>query len=182
VHRRGTALDEINSATQIYASAYAEAPYNEGPQDVADFRSGWPSRVAQPSFRLVVAHLRGEPIGFSFGHQFNVNTRWWSGLLDRVDEDVITEHEGRTFAVIELAVLEELRGYGIGRELHSHLLAGLAEERATLLVRPDAVAARSAYLSWAYRPIGRLQPFPDEPIYDAMVKELHSPRPSPARS
>jgi hypothetical protein len=56
--------------------------------------------------------------------------------------------------------------------LHTHLLAGLTEERATLLVRPDAAAARSAYLSWSYRPIGRLQPFPDGPIYDAMMKDL----------
>ena len=92
VHRRGTALGAIDSIKQIYASAYAEAPYNEGPKDVADFCSGWPSRVAQPSFRLVVARLRGEPIGFSFGHQLTMNTRWWNGLLDRVDEDVITEH------------------------------------------------------------------------------------------
>ncbi len=182
VHRRGTALGAIDSIKHIYASAYAETPYNEGPQDVTNFCLGWPGRVAQPSFRLVVAHLRGEPIGFSFGHQLTVNTRWWNGLLDRVDEDVITEHDGRTFAVIELAVLGELRGNGIGRELHLHLLAGLAEERATLLVRPDAVAARSAYLAWEYRPIGRLQPFADGPIYDAMVKELHTGQRVPSRS
>jgi GNAT superfamily N-acetyltransferase len=182
VHRRGTALGAIDSIKHIYASAYAETPYNEGPQDVTNFCLGWPGRVAQPSFRLVVAHLRGEPIGFSFGHQLTVNTRWWNGLLDRVDEDVIKEHEGRTFAVIELAVLRELRGHGIGRELHLHLLAGLTEERATLLVRPDAVAARSAYLAWEYRPIGRLQPFADGPIYDAMVKELHTGQRVPSRS
>ena len=79
---------------------------------------------------------------------------------------------GRTFAVIELAVQDTFRRSGIGRELHTHLLAGLTEERATLLVRPDAIAARSAYLSWEYRPIGRLQPFANGPTYDAMIKEL----------
>ena len=59
VYRRGTALAEIDAIAPIYASAYAEAPYHEGPDDVAEFRAGWPRRVAQPSFRLVVARLAG---------------------------------------------------------------------------------------------------------------------------
>lgn len=172
VHRRGTALDQLGAIEGIYANAYAEPPYHEGPEDVAEFCAGWPHRVAQPSFRLVVARLHGTPVGFTFGHQLTANTRWWNGLLDRVDEDVITEHPGRTFAVIELAVEDTFRRSGIGRELHTHLLAGLTEERATLLVRPDATAARVAYLSWAYRPIGRLQPFANGPTYDAMIKQL----------
>jgi ribosomal protein S18 acetylase RimI-like enzyme len=170
VYRRGTALEELGSIGPLYAGAYAEAPYYESPADVAEFGNGWPSRVEQPSFRLVVARLDGEPVGFSFGHQLTPTTRWWTGMLDEVDQDVITERPGRTFAVIELAVERAVRGHGIARELHTHLLAGLTEERATLLVRPDAIAARSAYLSWSYRPIGRLQPFPDGPTYDAMIK------------
>jgi ribosomal protein S18 acetylase RimI-like enzyme len=176
VHRRGTARVQLDAVEGIYASAYAEPPYREGPEDVAEFCAGWPHRVAQPSFRLVVARLRGAPVGFTFGHQLTANTRWWNGLLDQVDEDVVTERPGRTFAVIELAVQNTFRRCGIGNELHAHLLAGLTEERATLLVRPDAIAARSAYLSWGYRPIGRLQPFANGPTYDAMIKEVQVPR------
>jgi hypothetical protein len=77
-----------------------------------------------------------------------------------------------------LAVEDTFRRSGIGRELHTHLLAGLSEERATLLVRPDATAARVAYLSWAYRPIGRLQPFANGPTYDAMIKQLVVDKPA----
>ena len=85
----------------------------------------------------------------------------------------MTEHEGRTFAVIELAVDGPFpRKHGIGRELHTYLLAGLREERATLLVRPEATAARCAYLSWSYHRIGRLQPFANGPVYEAMIKPL----------
>jgi ribosomal protein S18 acetylase RimI-like enzyme len=93
-------------------------------------------------------------------------------MLNDVDTETITERPGRTFAVIELAVHRTMRGNGIARELHTHLLAGLIEERATLLVRPDAGRARSAYLSWAYDIVGRLQPFPKGPVYEAMVKML----------
>ena len=93
-------------------------------------------------------------------------------MVDDVDEDLTRERPGRTFAVIELAVRRDVRRHGVARELHTHLLAGLTAERATLLVRPDAGAAYSAYLAWSYRSIGRLQPVPDGPVYDAMMKEL----------
>lgn len=172
VYRCGTALAQIDDIAPIYASAYAEAPYHEGPDDVAEFRAGWPRRVAQPSFRLVIARIQGEPAGFAFGHQLTTDTRWWDGMLDDVGADVVTEHPDRTFAVIELAVKRAMRRRGFAHELHTHLLAGLAEERATLLVRPDAEPARSAYLSWSYVVLGRLQPFPDGPVYNAMVREL----------
>ena len=81
---------------------------------------------------------------------------------------------GRTFAVIELAVPPRVRRsrYCAVNSTRTFRLVW-SEERATLLVRPDAGPARTAYLSWAYRPLGRLQPFPDGPVYDAMVKELH---------
>lgn len=173
LYRRGTALDEIDAIAPIYASAYAEAPYHEGPGDVAEFCASWPRRVAQPSFRLVVARLRDEPSGFCFGHQLATDTQWWDGMLDDVDADLVAERPGRTFAVIELAVQRTMRGHGIARELHTHLIAGLAEERATLLVRSDAFPARSAYVSWEYGMVGRLQPFRDGTVYDAMVKCLH---------
>lgn len=173
VHRAGTALAELPSIVPVYEGAYREAPYNEGPDDVAEFSKGWPTRVSQPSFRLVTASLGGRTVGFAFGHQLRATTQWWQGMLDDVERDVVTEYEGRTFAVIELAVGAAWRNHGIGRELHTLLLVGLKEERATLLVRPEATAARRAYLSWSYQPIGRLQPFADGPIYDAMVKALH---------
>jgi ribosomal protein S18 acetylase RimI-like enzyme len=120
----------------------------------------------------VTARLHERILGFAFGHQLRATTQWWRGMLDDVERDVVMEHEGRTFAVIELAVDAGVRNQGIGRELHTYLLAGLREERATLLVRPEATAARCAYLSWAYQAVGRLQPFADGPVYDAMIKPL----------
>ena len=173
VYREGTALAELASVEPVYASAYAEPPYNEGTDDVAAFGKGWPSRVAQPSFRLVIARFKARPVGFAFGHQLITTTRWWDGMLDDVDDKVTTEREGRTFAIIELAVNGVLREHGIARELHSYLLAGLTEERVTLLVRPEAKAARCAYLSWRYQPVGRIQPFIDGPTYEAMIRALH---------
>ena len=174
VYRQGTALAQLENIEPVYAEAYIEPPYNEGPDDVAEFGKGWPSRVAQPCFRLVVARQGTDVIGFTFGHQLAPSTQWWNGMLDSVESDTTVERKGRTFAIIELAVDTRWRRKGIARQLHSYLLAGLREERATLLVRPEASAAGRAYSSWGYRVIGRLQPFTEGPIYSAMMRSLDS--------
>lgn len=169
-HGADTAVARLGAVGELYAEIYAEPPYCEGPADVADFAASWPRRVAQPNFRLILAQHDDQQIGFSFGFQLTVGTRWWDGALTPLPADLTTERPGRTFAIIEIAVRRMHRRRGVARRMHAELTAGLAEERITLLVRPDTPAPRCAYLSWGYRPVGRIQPFRDGPVYDAMVK------------
>jgi ribosomal protein S18 acetylase RimI-like enzyme len=157
----------------LYAEIYAEGPYCEGPAGVAEFEQQWDSRTVQPGFRVVIAHAAvDEEIGFAFGHRLVTNTKWWGGMLDPVPEGTTQETPSRTFAVIEVAVRSAHRRHGIGNALHHELLVGREEQRVTLLCRPEATAARAAYTAWGYRDLGRLQPFPDAPIYIAMVRDL----------
>ncbi len=72
--------------------------------------------------------------------------------------------------MIELAVRAPWRRQGYAAQLHAHLIAGLSEERLTLLVRPDAEPARRAYTAWGYERVGQIQPFEDGPVYDAMLR------------
>ena len=156
----------------IYSDVYAEPPYLEGPADFDDFGQSLPRRAAAPGFRLVVAYVGNEAVGFALGHELGAQTRWWDGALAPLPEDVTSERPGRTFAVIELAVRKPWRGHGYAGQLHSHLIAGLRVERLTLLVRPDAERAHRAYELWGYQPVGQVQPFDDGPIYDAMLRPL----------
>lgn len=149
-----------------------QPPYNQGPAEVEDFTSGWPRRIDQLNFRLVIARRADEPVGFAFIFQLPAQTKWWSGAVTPLPNDTTTERPGRTFAIIEIAVRRPYRQRGLGRMLHTHLTAGLSEERITLLVRPDAPAPQHAYLSWGYQPVGQIQPFPDGAVYDAMIKSL----------
>lgn len=71
-------------------------------------------------------------------------------------------------------------------ELASHricfrdLVADLSEERIALLVRPEAAPApQQAYLSWGYRDVGQIRPFPGAPVYSAMIKQLACPGTQP---
>ncbi|MEJ2862167.1 GNAT family N-acetyltransferase [Actinomycetospora flava] len=160
----------------IYSEVYAEAPYHEGAADFSDFAESLPRRAEVPSFRVVVASSDGDVVGFALGHQLTPNTKWWDGALEPPPSDVTTEWSGRTFAVIELAVRGPWRKQGYAAQLHAHLIAGLTEERLTLLVRPDAEPAHKAYTSWGYEQVGQIKPFADAPIYDAMLRPLNLPR------
>lgn len=165
------ALDRI---APIYEAAYAGPPYNEGLDDFADFRKSWPRRTAQPAFRLALATADDRVIGFAFGHGLT-NDDWWDGAVDRLDVDTV-ERPGRTLAIIEIAVLADYRGGGVGRQLHDLVLNADYEERATLLVRPEpeVESARRLYRSSGYRKVGQMIPYNGAPLYDVMVRVEHN--------
>jgi ribosomal protein S18 acetylase RimI-like enzyme len=186
IYGTDTSADMLSAVGELYAEVYAEPPYDEGPAEVEDFESSWPQQIDQINFRLVVARRADKPIGFAFGYQLRTQTKWWDSTLTPIPDEITTERSGRTFAIIEVAVRRPYRQRGIGCLLHTHLIAGLSEERITLAVRPEAPAPQHAYRSWGYQPVGQIQPFPGGPVYDVMIKPLVSPvtlgSPGPPRS
>jgi ribosomal protein S18 acetylase RimI-like enzyme len=164
--------DVLSAVGRLYAEVYQEPPYCEGADDAADFIAGMPRRAAQPAFQMIVAIADGEPVGFTFGHQLAPDTRWWEGAINHIPEPITQENVGRTFAIIELAVSATYRRRGIAKAMHDALLANRREERVTLLVRPEAAPARTAYERWGYVRVGSIRPWPDAPVYDAMVLDL----------
>jgi GNAT superfamily N-acetyltransferase len=171
-HDPQQALSLLDRLVEIYAEAYAEPPYHETAADVQDFQEGFAARTRQPGFDLVTAHHGPEIIGYVFGHNLAADTRWWDGLLDPVPAGLTDETGRRTVAVIELAVRAPWRRQGVAGGLIGMFLAPREEERATLLVRPDAPAPVAAYAKWGWSRVGRLQPWPGAPIYDAMLIPL----------
>jgi ribosomal protein S18 acetylase RimI-like enzyme len=162
----------LDIVVPLYAEIYAEPPYREDPEDVTQFIHRWESWSKVPGFKLTLAHVDNLVVGFSFGVPLSPDTGWWSGLLEPASEDLVREYPGRTFAVIELAVLAPYRRRGIGESLHRALLERRPEERVTLLSRADAAPARFAYSKWGYQDVGRLQPEKDAPVYVAMLRRL----------
>ncbi len=159
---------------KLYAEVYAEPPYSEGPGEVARFVDWFDRYTRQPGFRLVIAWSGGVPVGMALGYTLPAGTHWWDGLRVQVSPGFTCETGHRTVALIELLVRADLRRRGVASRLYDLFLAGRAEERATLLVRPEpeAASARAFYAHRGWRSVGPLQPFEGAPLYEALVRSL----------
>jgi GNAT superfamily N-acetyltransferase len=128
----------------------------------------------QPGFALAEAMHGGFVVGYAAGFPLRPSTSWWKDVTARLPEAVTAEHPGRTFAVMTLIVRPAWRRQGIGTALHALLLAGRAEERATLAASPGSAAAQGALRAWGWSKTARQQA-PNSSIRDIY---LLSPVPS----
>ncbi|MEV4287327.1 GNAT family N-acetyltransferase [Nonomuraea bangladeshensis] len=152
----------------IYLAIRAEPPYNSGPlYDRARFVERTSSQVELPGFELVAAELDGRPVGFAFGFAMAAG-RWWGGEATPPPDEVLAAEK---LAVVELNLLLEHRGQGVGKRLLATLLYGRAEPWATLLSRPDT-PAHGMYERWGWQVVGTVRPAPDAVVADAMVLQL----------
>ena len=154
----------------VYSAVAAEDPFFSTSRFLARF-DGYASA---PGFTLYTAARDSEShlLGMAFGYTLQPGGRWWRGLRTSQPTGFTDEDGRRTFAVNEIMVVEPERRHGVATALHRELLSARPERRATLLVEPDNVPARQAYLSWGWRTVGVLQPYPDSPTYEAMVVDL----------
>ncbi|HEV2089051.1 MAG TPA: GNAT family N-acetyltransferase [Cryptosporangiaceae bacterium] len=157
----------------VYAEVYADRLDNPF-FSVERFAERFRAHSSRPGYALVAGYVAGKLVGYAYGVPLAAHTRWWEGLREPVEPGLTDETGRRTFGLNEIMVLAEWRRRGIARRLHDELLAARPEERATLLVEPTNVAARSAYQAWGWRLIGHIRPFPDAPVYDAMLLDLRS--------
>ncbi len=124
----------------------------------------------------VAPEASGELVGFAYGVALKPDTQWWSGTTEPLPDELTAEWNGRTFAIIDLAVRADHRKRGIGRALLDALLASRQERRATLTVQPVATDTKEfyAYLGWQWvgttkAPAGAVAPF-----FDLYLLPLHA--------
>ncbi|WP_411292905.1 GNAT family N-acetyltransferase [Streptomyces sp. CBMA123] len=83
-----------------------------------------------------------------------------------------TSTDTRTFALCEVMVRKRWRGTGVARTLHEELLSHRIEDRSHLLVEEDHPKVRVLYERWGYTRMGTMQPYPDSPRYDSMLRPI----------
>jgi ribosomal protein S18 acetylase RimI-like enzyme len=161
----------------LYGAVYAEPPYRDDPADVAEFVAEWPELVARPGFRLVLARASGAgPVGFALGYPVGRDSDWWPAVTGPASP-VDAGGDDRGFGIAELGVHPAWRRRRIAGRLHEALLAGRAERRVVLWVRPDAAAAWATYHRWGYRVVGAARTDP----YQVMCLHLTPPTPGGTR-
>lgn len=82
IGRSEEAVGQLDVVVPAYQEVYAEPPYREGPQDVADFLVRARRRATRDGFRLILARDADEVVGFSFGYWLPADTGWWSAMLE----------------------------------------------------------------------------------------------------
>ncbi len=168
-----------NPLAEIYVRGYVGTHNEHDPFHSAEkFVQRLDGYAKSPGFTLVTADAPNrEMAGFAFGYVLPVSARWWNGLLDPVPDGFVDETGSRTFAVNEINVLREWRGKGLATRMHDELVRARPEPRFTLLVEPNSEAnARRLYLSWGYQVIARLHPYPDAPVYEALILDALAKR------
>jgi ribosomal protein S18 acetylase RimI-like enzyme len=123
-------------------------------------------------FELVVGRLGPRVVGYAFGSPRDESAALWADVRRALPAHRLPGGSPPVYVFREFAVHPRHQRQGRGRALHDALLATRPEPLAHLLVRQDNVPAKSAYRSWGWRDIGPKQPFPDSPVFDAMVREL----------
>ncbi|MGH3205816.1 MAG: GNAT family N-acetyltransferase [Streptosporangiaceae bacterium] len=127
----------------------------------------------QPGFVQAEARHGGYLVGYAVGVPLRPSTSWWRQLTTSLPEEVTTEHPGRTFALVELAVRPSWRRQGIAGALHDLILKNRPEERATLTVPATANAAQSAFRTWGWRKVARTRDGePGAPVSDVLLTTL----------
>lgn len=97
-------------------------------------------------------------VGFSWGYTGELGQFWSDFVLDQLGPP-IEDWVGGHFEFVELAVLSDVRGQGIGGRLHDILLSGLPHRRALLGTEdePSSPAVR-LYAGRGWRRLGKQSP------------------------
>lgn len=148
------ALADTAELQALHAEVFGAPPYRQ-PADAEEFSRRFRVQCRQPGFVLAEARSGGYLVGYAAGMPLRPATSWWRALTSPPPEEVITEYPGRTFSLVDLLVRAAWRRQGIGHTLHDLLLAGRPEERATVVVWPEATAAQRAFQSWGWRKVAR---------------------------
>ena len=164
--------DELRA---LHAEVYAEQPYGQG--DDGAFGRRFRVLRRQPGFVLAEARHGGYLVGYALGMPLRPSTSWWRHLTTPLPDEVTTEHPGRTFALVELAVRASWRRQGIAATLHDLILEDRPEERATLTVLPTATPAQQAFRKWGWRRVARTRDTePGSPVADVLLTPLPAHR------
>jgi ribosomal protein S18 acetylase RimI-like enzyme len=138
-----TAVD-LDVLAPVYAAAFAAPPYSE--PDAADLLRRLPQHQDRQGFVLAAAREGERVVGFGYGFTGARGEIW----TERVAAALGPERAGRLlgghFELVELAVLPETQGRGIGAALLDGVLATRPEPRVLLQTHDGDTPAMRLYL------------------------------------
>ncbi len=144
----------LSDALAVYGRVWPERNPDEARENFSRY-------AGYEDFRGLVACVDGVPAAVAYGATSQPGV-WWH---DRAAEGLGADHPALQDAwrLVELAVVAEYRGLGIGSELHDRLLAGLPNARALICTAVHNTHARGIYERRGWHYVAESFDFPGEP-------------------
>ncbi len=172
-HYHRDRLDEIwQTLIDVYAEIYAKEITENPFFSVERFVDRLEGHTKGANWEAVLGEVGSQVVGYAYGYTRRAGKSSWATLRTPLDESLIDETGSRTFTLNEIMVKAPWRKAGIAQTIHNELLSHRSEERAALLVERAHPRVRALYEHWGYQWFGEILPFPDAPLYDAMIKPL----------
>jgi GNAT superfamily N-acetyltransferase len=127
--------------------------------------------VPSRDFGLVAVWQDGTMAGYAFGSPKDNSSDIWEMVKLSLPEIPVPQEPVPIYFFREFAVHPSYQGKGYGHKIHDALLKTRLEPLAHLLVRMDN-PAKASYAHWGWQVAGKVQPFADSPVMDAMVRVL----------
>jgi GNAT superfamily N-acetyltransferase len=166
-------LDDIIS---VYKAAFLDVHEPDPVRAAAERKAYVRSHLSRHGLRVVVAldPRDDRVVGIAYGLPGRAGQWWHDVVWQALPPPAARDWLGDCFEVVELHVLPDFQGYGIGRRLLHRLLAGLPQRTAALsALEPTGSRARNLYSSEQFVPLLSEFCFPgsDTP-YAVLAKRL----------
>ncbi|MEU4607852.1 GNAT family N-acetyltransferase [Kribbella sp. NPDC023972] len=130
----------------VYLSAFGASGYDEDAASAKRFgNEQLPLHSERDGFKLVAARADDRIVGFAYGFTGQRGQWWPDRIAEAAPAEIVTEWVGGHFEFVELAVMVEAQGRGIGSALHDVLMADLPHEKALLSTYVDDRTAPRLY-------------------------------------
>lgn len=157
--------DLLADVVDVYAAAFAQPPYHEGPEQADAFWERVQQYAAErDGFRLAVVGDDGDRVD-AFGVAVLARQGdWWRDQVAAALGAVAAEQLGEVcLEVVHVAVRPSRQRRGLGRLTHDLLLAGTPAPRGVLACHPRAPAASDLYTALGWSQLGALPVEDGEP-------------------
>ncbi|MEM7128587.1 MAG: GNAT family N-acetyltransferase [Chloroflexota bacterium] len=133
-YNQSQVLDILEQLTAIYTSAFSLPPYNENPQVLGQFSHSLKTHLNRKGFLCLVIQCiqTGRPVGFAYGYTARPGQWWYNSVTKQLTPEQVHIWFSDCFEVVDLALLPEVHGQGLGSRLHDELIQRLPHRTAAL--------------------------------------------------
>lgn len=145
---------------EVYRRAFAEQQYPHPEREVVRFRNVLSRHADRSGFRCKVAQAGAEVLGVAYGYT-GKSGQWWHDVVAAALPATEAEQWlGDCFELVELHLMPEAQGLGVGGRLHDELLCGLPHSTAALSTLDAETRALRLYEKRGWVPLLRNFAFP----------------------